>query len=27
VRGALPGFEFTPIQEVIKETTRDGLSR
>lgn len=27
VRGALPGFAFTPIQEVIQETTRDGLSR
>jgi len=27
VRGVLPGLSFTPIQEVVKETTRGGLQR
>ena len=27
VRAALPGFAFTPIEEVLRETTRRGLSR
>ena len=27
VRGALPGFTFTPIREVVRETTRGGLNR